>query len=227
MPAGECRPPATRLPSEGERLTHEASFVCNHAMSIDDRRSRERDRRRRDILDAAWQVAESEGWVAFSVEKVAARAELGRATVYSYFESFEALVAAMAGDALERLSARTADAPGLTEALDVPVRFSQESEAAFSLLFPPGEDPRPPFRSEAVQKAQRDARNLVTRLDRLASKAGASLPSDSVSSAAFIAGISMAGAYVPELRTSTPLRRQWQMFCLGLPGDPEVADPER
>ena len=34
-------------------------------------------------------VAEEQGWARFSVEKVAAKAELGRATIYGYFESLE------------------------------------------------------------------------------------------------------------------------------------------
>mgnify|MGYP000328900482 CR=1 FL=1 len=65
-------------------------------MGIADRRSRERERRQRDILDAAWLVAEEVGWATFSVERVAAKAELGRATVYGYFESLDHLVEAMA-----------------------------------------------------------------------------------------------------------------------------------
>jgi AcrR family transcriptional regulator len=183
-------------------------------MGISERRERERERRRTDILSAAWSVAEKSGWVSFSVERVAAEAELGRATIYGYFESLEALVLAMAKDALAILSDRVAKAPGLSEALDVPVRFSQSNPAGFSLLFPPAPDPRPHFSNPAVQDAQNEARSLLGRLQRLASRSGGVLPADARSAAAFIAGISMAGAIVPELAASTPLRREWQDYCL-------------
>lgn len=197
-------------------------------MGISERRAREREQRRTDILTAAWRVAETAGWVTFSVERVAAEAELGRATVYGYFESLESLVLAMARDALERLSARVSEAPGLAESLDVPVRFSQSEPAAFALLFPPAIDPRPQFSNPAVTEVQNDARRLLGRLQRLASRSGATLPDDAQSAAAFIAGISMAGAIVPELRSSTPLRRQWQDFCLKIAqgGPPPSKDPE-
>ncbi|HVU01198.1 MAG TPA: helix-turn-helix domain-containing protein [Polyangiaceae bacterium] len=181
-------------------------------MGIDERRAREREQRRADILAAAFRVAERAGWAGFSVEQVAAEAELGRATIYGYFESFEALVLAMAEGALERLSARVAAAPELMEALDVPLRYSQAEPAAFALLFPPAPDPRAAFSNPAVEDARAEARRILGRLQRLA--AGFGLPEDAKSAAAFIAGISMAGAVVPELRGNTPLRRRWQDFCL-------------
>lgn len=200
-------------------------------MSISERREREREQRRADILGAAWRVAETMGWVSFSVERVAAEAELGRATVYGYFDSLESLVLAMAHDALGRLSARVSAAPGLAEALDVPVRFAQSEVAAFALLFPPAIDPRPQFANPAVQEVQNEARRLLGRLQRLISRSKASLPDDAQTAAAFIAGISMAGAIVPELRSNTPLRRQWQDFCLGLerqnPADVDTSKPHK
>lgn len=154
------------------------------------------------------------GWAAFSVERVAAEAELGRATVYGYFESLEVLVLEMARVALDQLSARVAAATELAEALDVPVRFAQSNRSAFALLFPPAPDPRPPFASEALGQIQGEARQLIGRLQRLAERSGASLPEDARSATAFLSGIAMAGAVVPELSASTTLRRRWQDFCL-------------
>jgi AcrR family transcriptional regulator len=183
-------------------------------MGITERRAREREQRIAEILKAAWSVATEAGWVVFSVERVASAAELGRATIYSYFESLEALVLTMARDALQRLSTRISEAPGLAEALDVPVRFSEADPAGFALLLPPARDPRPQFSNPAVIDIQNEARRLLGRLQRLAATSGAALPEDAHSAAAFIAGISMAGAFIPELRSSTPLRRQWQDFCL-------------
>lgn len=185
-------------------------------MGIAERRERERERRRREILDAAWAVAESGGWPSFSMERVAATAELGRATIYGYFPSLEALVAAMAEEALQNLSSRTTEANGLAEALDAPVRFSQASPAAFALLFPHAADARPVFASPELMRLRDEAQQMVRALREIAAKTGASLPEDSAAAEAFLAGIAMAGATVPELRASTPLRRKWQEFCLSL-----------
>jgi AcrR family transcriptional regulator len=196
-------------------------------VGIDERRAREKAQRRADIVRSAWRVAEQHGWVTFSMERVAADAELGRATLYGYFESLDALVQALAEDALDRLSTRVAEAPGLAEALDAPVRFSQSDEAAFALLFPPARDPRPHFSSPGVSQAQASARELLGRLHRLASRSGASLPEDVQSAAAFVAAVSMAGAVVPELRTSTTLRRRWQEFCLGMTSEEAAGDREQ
>ena len=44
---------------------------------------------------------------------------------------------------------------------------------------------------------------------------------------AFLAGIAMAGATVPELRASTPLRRKWQDFCLSMEPPPAGAVPAK
>src|SRR5688572_12238956 len=106
-------------------------------MGIEERRMKERARRQREIIVAAWHVANAVGWAQFSVEKVAARAELGRATVYAYFDSLNALLEAMALEALNEFSEALATATGLEAALDVPVRFAEHSPCAFSLLFPP------------------------------------------------------------------------------------------
>lgn len=160
----------------------------------------------------------------FSVERVATQAELGRATVYSYFASLEDLVAQMAEQALEKLSERIGAAQGLPEALDVPVRFAQSSPAAFALLFPSFDDPRPAFSNESIAATRAKAQKLIGSLDRLASRAGATLPADSRSAAAFLAAISMAGAVIPDLRANTPLRRRWQDFCLA-DHDEETEDP--
>jgi AcrR family transcriptional regulator len=183
-------------------------------MGIAERRARERQQRRADILGAAWRVATEIGWAAFSVEQVAAQAELGRATVYGYFESLEALVLELAKEALVELSERLDKADGLAEALDVPVRFSQQRPAAFAVLFPPAPDPRPHFANEKLNEVRSEASTLIGRLQRLAERSGTALPADSRSAAAFVAGISMAGAFVPELRASTTLRHRFQDFCL-------------
>ena len=186
-------------------------------MGITERRARERVRRQEDILAAAWAVAEEVGWATFSVERVAAKAELGRATVYGYFESLDALIEAMAEAALTTFAKRVADAKSMGESLDAPLRFSQGSPAAFALLFQQGAvDARPAFSNERLERVRADARQIVGALHRRMSRAGGALPADAADAQAFLAGIAMAGATVPELRSSTPLRRRWQSFALGV-----------
>jgi len=185
-------------------------------MGIEERRARERERRRRDITAAAWEVAEQIGWAGFSVEQVAEKAELGRATVYGYFESLEVLVRAMADEAIERLSKGLSLKADLATALDAPLRFSQAHPAAFALLFQDIIDPREAFSTKNLGEPRREAREMVRALRRLASRPGVTLPSDAAAADAFLAGISMASILVPELRDHTPLRRRWQEFCLEL-----------
>jgi len=198
-------------------------------MGITERRERERERRRQDILQAAWSVAEELGWATFSVERVAAKAELGRATVYGYFESLDALIEAMAEGALEMLSEQVGQAQGLPEALDVPLRFSQHHPAAFALLLHPNEvDARPAFSTEGLEGARAEARQILGALHRLGSRARATLPADAAEAEAFLAGVAMASVAVPALRTNTPLRRRWLDFCLavGLASEPKREAPD-
>lgn len=183
-------------------------------MGINERRAREREQRRRDILKAAWEVAEGVGWAGFSVERAAEKAELGRATVYGYFASLEALVQAMADDAVEMFSQGLAENADLATALDAPLRFSKAHPAAFALLFQEMVDPRPAFAKVNLARARGEARRKISALRRGAALPSSGLPTDADAADAFLAGISMAGALVPELRDHTPLRRRWQDFCL-------------
>lgn len=184
-------------------------------MGIAERRAREKDQRRNDILAAAWSVAEDGGWSIFSMERVAAKAELGRATVYGYFESVDVLVQTMADAALQLLSDQIASASGLAQALDAPLRFSQRSPAAFALLFQ-SPDARAAFGTPRLEELRDEARRMIGALHRLVEKQPNALPGDVSAARAFVAGIAMAGAMVPELRASTPLRRRWQDFCLAM-----------
>ncbi len=58
-------------------------------------RERQRERRRQNILDAAWQLIGEKGLDNTSIEEVAARAEVGPATVYNYFGSKNDLLQAL------------------------------------------------------------------------------------------------------------------------------------
>ncbi|MBX3182378.1 MAG: helix-turn-helix transcriptional regulator [Polyangiaceae bacterium] len=184
-------------------------------MGITERRERERARRRREILDNAWKVASEVGWSAFSVEKVAASAELARGTIYTYFPDLATLVLELGKEALSELSVSLGSAESLGAALDVPVRFAQRSTAAFNLLFPRQEADPPQLMSEGLAEVRRQAAELMGALQRLSSGVETQhLPADEREAAVFLSGIGMAGALIPELRASTSLRHRWQDFCL-------------
>lgn len=183
-------------------------------MGIEERRTKEKERRQREILAAAWQVADTVGWAEFSIEKVAARAELGRATVYAYFDSLSCLLESMAAEALSQFSAELAIASGLEAALDVPVRFAQQSPCAFGLLFPPNDSVVRSLSTPQIIELRQRARGCLRALARLASHDRFALPNDARDAAAFVEGICLASALVPELRASTTLRHRWHAFCL-------------
>ncbi|MBW1817597.1 MAG: TetR/AcrR family transcriptional regulator [Deltaproteobacteria bacterium] len=56
-------------------------------MGIKERKKREKDERKASILNAAMQVYAEVGYHATTMEKIAARAELSRATLYLYFKT--------------------------------------------------------------------------------------------------------------------------------------------
>ena len=58
-------------------------------------RDKQRERRRHDIMDSAWTLIGDKGLDGASIEEIAARAEVGTATVYNYFGSKSDLLHAM------------------------------------------------------------------------------------------------------------------------------------
>lgn len=64
-------------------------------MGIAERRQREREQRRHDIVDAAERVFFSRGWDHTTMDDVADEAELAKATLYLYFRSKEELYSAV------------------------------------------------------------------------------------------------------------------------------------
>jgi AcrR family transcriptional regulator len=75
-------------------------------MGLKERRDREREERKRQILDAARDLLFAEGLQATSVNKIAKNAELGVGTIYSYFKNKEEIFAALQQEGIELLHAR-------------------------------------------------------------------------------------------------------------------------
>lgn len=78
------------------------------------RREREREARRQEIVDAAEEVMRERGFWCTTMDDVAARAELSKGTLYLYFETKDALCAAIAersiGEVSERIDREVAKA---------------------------------------------------------------------------------------------------------------------
>jgi AcrR family transcriptional regulator len=64
-------------------------------MGISERREREKERRRNEIIESAERVFFSKGWTVATMDDVAADAELSKATLYLYFKSKEELYVAI------------------------------------------------------------------------------------------------------------------------------------
>lgn len=63
------------------------------------RRSRRRDQTRREILDAAWEIAREQGLTALTLRDVADRVGMRAPSLYSHFDSKHAIYDAMYGEA--------------------------------------------------------------------------------------------------------------------------------
>ena len=72
-------------------------------MGLKERREREREERKRQILDAARSLLFEQGLQATSVNKIANSAELGVGTIYFYFSSKEEIFAALQEEGIELL----------------------------------------------------------------------------------------------------------------------------
>ena len=72
-------------------------------MGIKERRRREKEHRRRQILDAARALLFQKGLNAISVNQIARQAEIAVGTIYFYFRSKEAIFAALQEEGLDLL----------------------------------------------------------------------------------------------------------------------------
>jgi AcrR family transcriptional regulator len=66
-------------------------------------RQKQKERRRRDILDAAAQLLAAQGYEETSIEEIAERAQVGVGTVYNYFHSKAELLMALFGQGADEL----------------------------------------------------------------------------------------------------------------------------
>jgi AcrR family transcriptional regulator len=93
-----------------------------------DRRAERREATRREILDAAWEIARQHGLSALTLREVAGRIGMRSPSLYSHFESKNAIYDAMFAQAWTDLSAAF-------EALDAPAKTQRRALLALAEAF--------------------------------------------------------------------------------------------
>lgn len=78
-------------------------------MSLQDRKTREFERRGREILDAALALFKGDDWEHVTVEQIARQAEVGKGTVYKHFVSKDEIYARLAMAFQRQMLARLGD----------------------------------------------------------------------------------------------------------------------
>jgi AcrR family transcriptional regulator len=113
------------------------------AMTVAKRREREQSMRRELIMNTARQLFAEKGVDSTTVEEIAARAELGKGTIYSYFQSKEQIYIAILESGLDDLRERMDRAmenpasavDALYKMYDVFIEFNRERKGFVESLF--------------------------------------------------------------------------------------------
>ncbi|APA96128.1 TetR/AcrR family transcriptional regulator [Nocardia seriolae] len=111
--------------------------------AIQARKERERAERRQRIVDTAREIAETDGWDAVTVRKLAERIEYSQPVLYSHFAGKDAIVSAVAEVGCAELAVITRE---LRESADTPeaalravvqgyLDFSRDSAALYDAMF--------------------------------------------------------------------------------------------
>ncbi|MEU6563639.1 TetR/AcrR family transcriptional regulator [Nocardia nova] len=139
-------------------------------MTVQERKERERAQRRQAIIDSARELAESDGWDAVTVRRLADRIEYSQPVLYSHFSGKRAIVSAVAeeGIALLRDVLRTAHEQsgafpdGEMEAVArAYLQFAIDNPALYDAMFV--QDTELPFGPDAPQTL----RDCFEELERL------------------------------------------------------------
>jgi AcrR family transcriptional regulator len=79
-------------------------------MGISERRIREKDKVRTDILATAWQMVKEEGWQSLSIRKIADAIEYSVPVIYDHFENKEAILKEFGNEGFRLLSKKISQA---------------------------------------------------------------------------------------------------------------------
>ncbi len=96
-------------------------------MGVGERREREREQRKKNILESARKLLVEQGLQATSVNRIAKECELGIGTIYFYFKNKEEIFAALQEQGLEILCGKVADA--MLQTLDCEEKLKAASSA--------------------------------------------------------------------------------------------------
>ncbi|MFI1911604.1 TetR/AcrR family transcriptional regulator [Nocardia sp. NPDC020380] len=107
------------------------------------RKERERSERQQRIIDTAREIAETDGWDAVTVRKLAERIEYSQPVLYSHFAGKDAIVSAVAEQGCAELAAALGDlvdTAGTPEAalavvVDAYLAFARDSAALYDAIF--------------------------------------------------------------------------------------------
>src|SRR5919108_952715 len=112
-------------------------------MAISERRARQRAERHRQIVDAAREIAEAEGWDAVTTRRLAEAIEYSQPVLYSHFSSKDAIVRAVALEGFTHLAATLRDArhaapsprPALLALARAYLEFAHTRPALYDAMF--------------------------------------------------------------------------------------------
>jgi AcrR family transcriptional regulator len=157
-----------------------------------DRRAERHEATRAEILDAAWELARTQGLAALTLRDVARRIGARPPSLYWYFDSKNAIFDAMFADANRQLLQRLAEQTWPSEpravlrlVARVFVEFSAEDVARYQLMFQrtiPGFEPSPESYAMALEVLEQGRARFH--------EAGLSDPADFDLATALIAGLS-------------------------------------
>ena len=109
---------------------------------IADRKSRDRQARGAQIISAARQIAEREGWPSVTVRRLSDEISYSQPVLYSHFESREAILTAVAiegfqdlGKALEKARTHAKEGNGMEPVAAAYLRFAESSPAMYEAMF--------------------------------------------------------------------------------------------
>ena len=138
-------------------------------------RQRRHEQTKREILDTAWQLAEQHGIAGLSLREVARAVGMRAPSLYTYFESKDALFDAMFAEGYTQLGDATTEWADLTDGMNAAealgrvmqewIRFCQASPARYQLMFTralPGWEPSPRAYSTSTHEYLRMVEALAT-----------------------------------------------------------------
>jgi AcrR family transcriptional regulator len=111
-------------------------------MGLKERRQKEKDQRKKQILEAARSILYENGLAAASITRIASMAELGVGTIYGYYQNKEEIFIALQQEGLELLCAKFIEIDGTTAAPAEKLKqyamayldFSRNNRAYFDII---------------------------------------------------------------------------------------------